>query len=42
MLFIGPPGSGKTILARRLPPILPPFTLAESIAVTKIHSLVAE
>ncbi len=42
LLFIGPPGSGKTMLARRLPPILPPLSLAESIAVTKIHSLVAE
>ncbi len=42
LLFIGPPGSGKTMLARRLPGILPPLNLAESIAVTKIHSLVAE
>ncbi|HYG61184.1 MAG TPA: YifB family Mg chelatase-like AAA ATPase [Thermoanaerobaculia bacterium] len=42
LLFIGPPGSGKTMLARRLPGLLPPLTLAESIAVTKIHSLVAE
>ena len=42
LLFIGPPGSGKTMLARRLPGILPPLTLAEAIAVTKIHSLVAE
>jgi magnesium chelatase family protein len=42
LLFIGPPGSGKTMLARRLPGILPPLTLAESIAVTKVHSLVAE
>ncbi len=42
LLFIGPPGSGKTMLARRLPAILPPLNLAESIAVTKIHSLVAE
>ncbi len=42
LILIGPPGSGKTMLARRLPPILPPLTLAESIAVTKIHSLVAE
>ena len=42
LLFIGPPGSGKTMLARRLPPILPALQLAESIAVTKIHSLVAE
>lgn len=42
LLFIGPPGSGKTMLARRLPGILPPLNLAESIAVTKIHSLVSE
>jgi magnesium chelatase family protein len=42
LLFLGPPGSGKTMLARRLPGILPPLKLAEAIAVTKIHSLVAE
>lgn len=42
LIFIGPPGSGKTLLARRLPGLLPPLTLAESIAVTKIHSLVAD
>jgi magnesium chelatase family protein len=42
LIFIGPPGSGKTMLARRLPGLLPPLTLAESIEVTKIHSLVAE
>jgi magnesium chelatase family protein len=42
LLFIGPPGSGKTMLARRLPGLLPPLTLAESIAVTKIYSRVAE
>jgi len=34
----GPPGSGKTMLARRLPGILPPLTLEESIEVTKVHS----
>lgn len=42
LLFLGPPGSGKTMLARRLSGILPPLTLAESIDVTKVHSLVAE
>jgi magnesium chelatase family protein len=42
LLFLGPPGSGKTMLARRLPGLLPPLTLAEAIAVTKVHSLVAE
>jgi len=39
LLFLGPPGSGKTMLARRLPGILPPLTVAESIEVTKIHSV---
>jgi len=42
LLFLGPPGSGKTMLARRLPGILPPLSLAEAIEVTKVHSLVAE
>jgi magnesium chelatase family protein len=42
LLMIGPPGSGKTMLARRLPSLLPPLTRAESIAVTKIHALAAE
>ncbi len=42
LLFIGPPGSGKTMLARRLPGILPPLDDDEALAVTKIHSLVAE
>ena len=42
LLFVGPPGSGKTMLARRLPGLLPQLNLAESIEVTKIHSLVAE
>jgi len=42
LLYIGPPGSGKTMLARRLPGLLPALTLAESIEVTKIHSLVAD
>ncbi len=42
LLFLGPPGCGKTMLAQRLPGLLPPLTLAEAIAVTKIHSLAAE
>ena len=39
LLLLGPPGSGKTMLARRLPGILPPLTVSESIEVTKIHSV---
>lgn len=42
LLFLGPPGSGKTMIARRLPGLLPPLTLGEAIAVTKIYSLAAE
>ncbi len=42
LIFIGPPGSGKTMLARRLPGILPPLCRSEAIAVTKIHSLAGE
>jgi magnesium chelatase family protein len=39
VLLVGPPGAGKTMLARRLPSILAPLTRAESIEVTRIHSV---
>jgi len=40
MLMMGPPGGGKTMLARRLPGILPPMSVDDAITVTRIHSVV--
>ncbi len=42
LLFCGPPGAGKTMLARRLPGLLPPLDLDEALAVTAIHSVAGQ
>ncbi len=39
LIMIGPPGSGKSMMAKRIPTILPPLSLAESLETTKIHSV---
>jgi magnesium chelatase family protein len=42
LLMVGSPGAGKTMLARRIPSILPPFTVEEALEVTRIHSVAGE
>ncbi|MBR2980650.1 MAG: YifB family Mg chelatase-like AAA ATPase [Odoribacter sp.] len=42
IILIGPPGSGKTMLSKRLPSILPPMTEEEALQVTKIHSVAGQ
>ena len=39
ILMVGPPGAGKSMMAKRLPSILPPLTMAEALETTKIHSV---
>ena len=39
IIMVGPPGSGKSMMARRVPSIMPPFTLEEALETTKIHSV---
>ncbi|MBR4533043.1 MAG: YifB family Mg chelatase-like AAA ATPase [Bacteroidaceae bacterium] len=42
LIMVGPPGAGKSMMARRLPSILPPLTLSESLETTQIHSVAGQ